>query len=199
MMAPPVLRRVTPSASSSVRVTALVLAHVALVATACQVPPIDPANRPRPVAGHTNGSLPANLLVEVTPQCQVYAPVAPYLRAMLDAAHRDGVRLQPVECYRPYELQFFWRWYWCTKGACQMAAVPGTSIHGWGKAADFRDQNGSLTFSSPGFGWLQANAWRYGWNHPGWAAQGQPAAEAWHWEWVGDGGTKYPGVTVPRP
>src|SRR5439155_23689529 len=67
--------------------------------------------------------------------------------------------------------------------------VKGTSMHGWGKAIDFGDPT-SLNFRSRGYAWLKGHAARYGWNHPGWAEPGGSSCpEAWHWEWVGDGGT----------
>jgi LAS superfamily LD-carboxypeptidase LdcB len=172
-----------------------VLAVAALALVAC-VPPIDPANKPRALVGRTNGNLWASDLVAVTSTCKVHRTVAPALKALLADAAADGVRLVGGSCYRDYAGQVAARQYWCGQGACHMAAVPGTSIHGWGKAVDFSQGSGSFTFSSSGFAWLEANAWRYGWNHPGWAARGQPGAEPWHWEWVGDGGTLYPGTTI---
>jgi LAS superfamily LD-carboxypeptidase LdcB len=63
-----------------------------------------------------------------------------------------------------------------------MAAVPGTSIHGWGRAVDLQDPTGKMTFDSPGYRWLQANAWRFGFVHPAWAEPGGSAPEPWHWE-----------------
>lgn len=38
--------------------------------------------------------------------------------------------------YRPFTRQEYWRAYWCARGACQNAAVPGTSNHGLGLATD---------------------------------------------------------------
>src|SRR5207248_932037 len=77
----------------------------------------------------------------------------------------------------------------CGRGNCACAAGTGTSMHGWGEAVDFRDAGGSLTFTSSGYRWLKGNAGRFGWNHAGWAEPGGSACpEAWHWEWVGDGG-----------
>ena len=62
------------------------------------------------------------------------------------------------------------------------AAVPGTSIHGWGRAIDFQDAGGYLRFGSAGYQWLQANAWRWGFVHPAWAEPGGSSPEPWHWE-----------------
>jgi murein L,D-transpeptidase YcbB/YkuD len=38
--------------------------------------------------------------------------------------------------YRDYAGQVYMRNYWCARGACGNAAVPGTSNHGWGIAID---------------------------------------------------------------
>src|SRR5258708_4655178 len=81
----------------------------------------------------------------------------------------------------------------------------GPSMHGWGKGADFFDAGGTVRFGSSGDAFLRANAPRFGWNHPGWAEPGGSACpEAWHWEWVGDGGTMgadpiRAGVVAPGP
>jgi hypothetical protein len=62
-------------------------------------------------------------------------------------------------------------------------------MHGWGKAADFSDADGGLTFGSRTYRFLTKQAGRFGWNHPAWARPGGSSCpEAWHWEWVGDGG-----------
>ena len=54
-------------------------------------------------------------------------------------------------CYRDYDMQVWWRNFWCFFGRCDNAAVPGTSVHGWGRAVDFEDGGGELTFSSAGY------------------------------------------------
>jgi hypothetical protein len=74
-----------------------------------------------------------------------------------------------------------------------MAAVPGTSNHGWGKAVDFADQSGELTFDSVGYAWLKAWAGFYGWIHPAVMEPDGAIPEPWHWEWVGDGGKMFLG------
>jgi hypothetical protein len=156
--------------------------------------PVTPDNRPSTVAGETNGALPSHLLGHVTPSCRTFGTAAPSLISMMVAAAADGVTLIPSDCYRDYAGQVAARDYWCQQGACHMAAVPGTSNHGWGKAVDFRDQNGSFNWTSRGYLWMKANAWRYGWNHAAvfWPTGSVP--EPWHWEWVGDGGRLYPGI-----
>ncbi len=161
----------------------------ALAITSCQIgfsvasSPISPANRPTAVAGYSNGQLPSSQLYVYNGNCTLYRPTVGSFSAMIAAAHRDGVDLQPAECYRDYAGQIYWRKWWCAQDICANAATPGYSNHGWGKAVDLRDQHGSLTWNSPGYKWMVAHAGQYGWNHPG------GVNEAWHWEWVGDGGT----------
>jgi len=157
--------------------------------------PVHPDNRPSTIPGATNGALGSHELLQVAPNCVAYHRAAPSLIAMIAAARRDGVRLVPAECYRDYAGQVAARDSWCRRGACHMAAVPGTSNHGWGKAVDFSDSQGaSLTFNSPAYAWLKGHAGWFGWNHPGVMEPTGPVPEAWHWEWVGDGGRMYPGL-----
>ncbi len=79
-------------------------------------------------------------------------------------------------------MQEWWRNFYCFFGDCGFAAVPGTSVHGWGRAVDFEDGGGKLTFSSAGYQWLKANAARFGFVHPAWAEPGGSSPEPWHWE-----------------
>jgi hypothetical protein len=169
------------------RLLVLLMALLAAAATACSPAnvgpnPINPANRPTVPVGLQNGSLPASVLFTQGPSCRVWSQAAGSLVALMVAAHRAGVNLQPEECYRDFAGQVYERNLWCSLGHCENAAVPGTSNHGWGKAVDLRDQLGTVSWTSPGYRWLVANAGRFGWNHPG------GVNEAWHWEWVGDGG-----------
>ena len=149
------------------------------------VNPINPANRPTTVAGYTNGKLPASQLYVVNSNCTLYRPAVGSFEAMVAAAQPTASTCSPAECYRDYAGQVYERNYWCKLKLCANAAVPGYSNHGWGKAVDFRDQNGSLNWNSVGYKWLVAHAGAWGWNHPG------GVNEAWHWEWVGDGGTMH--------
>jgi D-alanyl-D-alanine carboxypeptidase len=163
---------------------------LAFGAAAC-LPPEQPAQ---------NGRLPDNALTTVTSECRVANAVADPLRRMLYAARVGGVALWPESssytaplpgppriesCYRTYEMQVWWRDFYCFFGNCNLAAVPGTSIHGWGRAVDFEDGAGELTFGSAGYSWLQGHAAAFGFVHPSWAEPGQPGAEAWHWEFAG--------------
>jgi peptidoglycan hydrolase CwlO-like protein len=61
-----------------------------------------------------------------------------------------------------------------------LAAVPGTSEHGWGKAVDFC--GGIQNTGSAAYNWMKANAGTFGWVHPDWAEPSGSKPEPWHWE-----------------
>jgi hypothetical protein len=161
------------------------------------VSPIQPGNRPTVVAGDTNGMMPARDLVGVAPNCLAARAAAPSLGLLLATAREEGVVLHTEQCYRPLSDQVAVRQRWSKAGnsACAAPVVTtggkpkGTSMHGWGKAADLSDAGGTVRFDSPGYRFLTSLAGRFGWNHPAWARPGGSVCpEAWHWEWVGDGG-----------
>ncbi|RFU42096.1 peptidase M15 [Actinomadura logoneensis] len=62
------------------------------------------------------------------------------------------------------------------------AAVPGTSNHGKGQAADLC--GGVQNQGSAQFNWMRANSTTYGWFHPSWAYSSP--FEPWHWEYGTD-------------
>lgn len=64
-----------------------------------------------------------------------------------------------------------------------LAAVPGTSNHGWGLAVDLC--GGIETFGTPQYAWMVDNAGRFGFLHPTWADAGNGREEPWHWEYAG--------------
>ena len=151
--------------------------------------PIHPENRPSGIEGETNGEVRSEALVGVEGVCRASRAAGPSLALMLAAARADGVALGPRDCYRPAPQQSAAKSNSCSRGNCACAAQPGTSMHGWGKAVDYRDGGGTLTFGANGYRWLKANGARFGWNHPRWAEPGgSECPEAWHWEFVGDGG-----------
>ena len=72
-----------------------------------------------------------------------------------------------------------------------LAATPGHSNHGWGRAVDvhYFKENGdrkSLVFGGTRYEWLRINGPTYGWKYPYWALKGGKGPdEAWHMESVG--------------
>jgi ribosomal protein L24E len=168
----------------------------ATVAPAGATTAVQPANRPTPIAGQRNGLVSPAALVTVDGDCRLARAAAPSFVHLLAAARAAGIDLATDSCYRPLADQIAVRGQACDHGNCACAATigptatVGTSFHGWGKAVDLTVDGHSLTDpSSAAEAWLNAHAAAYGWNHPAFARLGTACPEAWHWEWVGDGGT----------
>ena len=131
------------------------------------------------VAGqHANGMLPASSLcpLDDNPGEALRPDAAAAFNAM-NAFHRQatGRPLCAGSTYRDYAGQVA---VYAAKP--QLAAVPGRSNHGWGRAVDF--SCGVERFGSAEHEWMRANAGSFGWFHPGWAQAGGSRPEAWHWE-----------------
>jgi hypothetical protein len=183
---------------AAVLALAVTAVGVGLAAPAFAASPITPANRPAPLPAQVNGKVPESELVKVTPTCRAARAAASSLRLLFALARAQGVGLGADECYRPLALQIDARANATANGNAACAASVGvsstgqpvgTSMHGWGKAADMDEPDGELTFQSPGYAMLKRYAASVGWNHPGWAEPGGSSCpEPWHWEWVGDGG-----------
>lgn len=132
----------------------------------------------RSVDGYTNGNIPLKALCAVAfaPSQHLRCDAAEAL-TRLNAAYRAefGRDLAITGSYRTLEEQISTR---AAKGT--MAAVPGTSNHGWGLAIDL-DQVKS--YRSAQYLWLKANAMTYGWHHPTYMDEGgRGPHEPWHWE-----------------
>lgn len=87
----------------------------------------------------TNGRYPASALAAI-PGGRLAKPYAARWNVMcfLARAH-DGfcpMPNGPMSSYRSYAQQVFMRRQWCARGACQNAAIPGRSNHGYGRAVD---------------------------------------------------------------
>ncbi len=133
------------------------------------------------VEQYPNGQIPIFAL------CPLRASPGHHLRA--DAAYafdrmgqayatRFGSAICLTDSYRSYPAQVS---VYARKPG--LAAVPGTSNHGWGTAADLC--GGIQSFSSAQHQWMSANAALYGWFHPGWAQANGSKPESWHWEYGG--------------
>lgn len=135
----------------------------------------------RSTAGQSNGNLdPASLCpLWGAPGHRLRADAARAFNAMskYHAATRGGP-LCVTDSYRSYSEQA--ALYRSKPG---LAAVPGTSEHGWGKAVDLC--GGVQEFGTAAHRWMQDNASRFGWYHPEWARQSGSRPEAWHWEFGG--------------
>jgi hypothetical protein len=133
------------------------------------------------VEQYSNGQIPMSAL------CPLRASAGHYLRAdaayafdrLADAyAKRFGTLICITDSYRSYAAQVS---VYARKPG--LAAVPGTSNHGWGTAVDLC--GGIQSFSSAQHQWMTENATLYGWFHPGWAQATGSKPEPWHWEFSG--------------
>lgn len=144
---------------------------------------------PRPTATCTGGDLdgyPNGLLPEAA-LCPVWGTAGQVLRADAAAAVNDlsrayaeehGEPLCVTDSYRDLPEQVAVR-----AAKPTLAAVPGTSNHGWGVAVDLC--GGVEQFDAPAHVWLLTHAAAFGWFHPAWAEPTGAKPEPWHWEYAG--------------
>ena len=132
------------------------------------------------VQRYPNGVIPLAAL------CRLWGAHDEFLRA--DAAYnfnrlsrayakRFGTPICVTDSYRSLAAQKS-----LYKAKPKLAAVPGTSNHGWGVAADLC--GGVERFGSVQHAWLFENAPRYRWVHPTWAQKAGSRPEPWHWEYA---------------
>jgi hypothetical protein len=145
------------------------------------------ADRPVPeckggqTTGFPNGQIPLGAL------CPLWGTRGHLLRADAAAAFDEmskaygaefGEPLCVTDSYRSFAEQV------AVKAAKPtLAAVPGTSNHGWGVAVDLC--GGVQSFGTTQHRWMVDHAMSFGWFHPAWAQQGGSLPEAWHWEFAG--------------
>jgi hypothetical protein len=132
-------------------------------------------------SGYANGFIPDSALCPLVgaPGHKLRADAAAAFNKMTQYhAATAGGYLCVTDSYRSYAEQV--SVYYRKPG---LAATPGTSEHGWGKAVDFC--GGVQQYGSDAFRWMKANAGRFGFFHPGWAEPGGSKPEAWHWEFSG--------------
>ncbi|WP_158369905.1 D-alanyl-D-alanine carboxypeptidase family protein [Cellulosimicrobium cellulans] len=126
---------------------------------------------PVALAGYGNGKIPAEALHEVgSTGHRLWAPAADALERLIADAARDGVTVGITDSYRSYEAQVDVA---ARKGLYSqggLAAVPGTSDHGWGMAADLKLDDAAQS-------WMRANGGRYGF------VEDTPR-EPWHWAYT---------------
>ena len=130
------------------------------------------------VSRYPNGAIPLSAL------CPLWGAPGHYLRAdaayafdrLSEAYAQDyGEPLCVTDSYRSLASQ---ESLYATKPG--LAAVPGTSNHGWGTAVDFC--GGVESFGSPAHEWMRSHAPLFGFFHPEWAQAGGSRPEPWHWE-----------------
>ncbi len=132
-------------------------------------------------AGQANGNLDPSSLCPLwmAPGHRLRSDAAKAFNAMSQYyAKTQGPPLCVTDSYRSYSEQA--SLYRRKPG---LAAVPGSSNHGWGVAVDFC--GGVQNSGSAAYQWMKANAGTFGWIHPDWAEPSGSRPEAWHWEYTG--------------
>ncbi|MEV7973838.1 M15 family metallopeptidase [Cellulomonas sp. NPDC089187] len=127
---------------------------------------------PAALVGYGNGKIPADALQQVGDTGhRLWAPAATALTRLIADARTQGVSIGITDSYRSYAAQVDVA---ARKGLYSeggLAAVPGTSDHGWGMAAD-------LKLDATAQSWMRANAARYGFTE-------DTPREPWHWAYTG--------------
>jgi hypothetical protein len=137
-----------------------------------------------PWGGYADGFIPSSQLCAIVGGGRLRPDAAAAFDAMSAAYARVfGSNLCVSDSYRSYsqQLRVF-------RQRPSLAAVPGTSNHGWGLAVDLGC--GVQYSRSAQYRWMVANAAQFGWVHPEWAVH--DPFEPWHWEFghlSGAGGT----------
>ena len=114
--------------------------------------------------GFLNGMIPTSELCPLASSGQLLRCDAALAFDALASAYRDsfGTDLCITDSYRSFALQVT---TFANKPG--LAAVPGTSNHGWGLAVDLC--GGIEGAGSPQHAWMQEHAPAFGWVHPDWA------------------------------
>jgi peptidoglycan DL-endopeptidase CwlO len=128
--------------------------------------------------GYSNGRIPGEALCQLgvhrhALRCDAAASYA-LMSDAYEAAFGGGLCI--TDSYRSYASQVS---AFARKPA--LAAFPGTSNHGWALAVDLC--GGINVAGSPQWNWMSANAPRFGFVQPSWAAPGGEKPEPWHWEY----------------
>ena len=128
--------------------------------------------------GYANGTIPQSALCAATVEGQLLrCDAAVAYRLMAQAFEKErGETLCITDSYRSREGQ---EQVFRTKPG--LAAVPGTSNHGWGIAVDLC--GGVEQFGTPEQNWVVANGPVFGWFHPHWAGADGTRPEPWHFEY----------------
>ncbi|HEV7210226.1 MAG TPA: NlpC/P60 family protein [Blastococcus sp.] len=128
--------------------------------------------------GWANGQIPGSALCSLGVAGHMLRCDAAAAYRQLSAAFASafGTPLCITDSYRSYGAQVA---AFLEKPA--LAAVPGTSNHGWALAVDLC--GGINVAGTPQSNWMAANAGRFGFVHPEWAQPGAEKPEPWHWEY----------------
>ncbi len=126
---------------------------------------------PAELAAYGNGRIPTDALAPIgVGSHRLWAPAAAAFTDMVAAAAADGITIGVTDSYRSYAAQVDVaerKGLYINGG---LAAVPGTSKHGWGKAVD-------LDLGAAAQQWMRTHGPAFGF------VENVPR-EPWHWEWL---------------
>lgn len=123
---------------------------------------------PTNLAAYGNGRVPSSALQEVgATGHRLWEPAAEQLTRLIQDARRAGVDIGITDSYRSYEAQVDVARRKGLYSQGGLAAVPGTSDHGWGMAVD-------LDLDSQAQAWMRSHAGAYGFRE-------DTPREPWHW------------------
>ena len=128
--------------------------------------------------GWANGQIPAETLCALGVHRHALRCDAAASYAQLETAYEAtfGASLCITDSYRSLGAQ---KVAFARKP--MLAAVPGTSNHGWALAVDLC--GGINRAGSAQWTWMTANAGRFGFVQPDWAGPAGEKPEPWHWEY----------------
>jgi cell wall-associated NlpC family hydrolase len=143
---------------------------------ACGAPPA-PVGPVSPAwGGWSNGTIPATALCPIARGHALRCDAAAGYAALADAYRAAfGSPLCITDSYRSLGAQVT-----AFRAKPALAAVPGTSNHGWALAVDLC--GGINVAGTAQSAWMAGNAGRFGFVQPDWARQGGEKPEPWHWE-----------------
>ena len=145
----------------------------------CGAPPPSPERVATPAwGGWANGQIPAEALCEIGVAKHALRCDAAASYRQLSTAYEAafGTPMCITDSYRSLGAQVA---AFYAKPA--LAAVPGTSNHGWALAVDLC--GGINVAGTPQWTWMTQNAGRFGFVQPTWAGPGGEKPEPWHWEY----------------
>jgi LAS superfamily LD-carboxypeptidase LdcB len=123
---------------------------------------------PTELAAYGNGRIPSSALQQVgTTGQRLWEPAAQQLTRLIQDARRAGVDIGITDSYRSYEAQVDVARRKGLYSQGGLAAVPGTSDHGWGTAVD-------LDLDAKAQGWMRSQGPAYGFHE-------DTLREPWHW------------------
>jgi len=123
---------------------------------------------PADLAAYGNGRVPTGALAPLGDgEHRLWAPAAAAFGQLRAAAAADGVTIGVTDSYRDLAAQVRLAEEKGLYAHGGLAAIPGTSPHGWGLALD-------LDLDDRAQSWMQENGWRFGF------VEDVPR-EPWHW------------------